>query len=143
MRCLSCRQPWLDLMIAGPKTIEIRHWNTRHRGPLLLHASRQVDREALDDFVAQSILKKEYMPTLGAVLASGELKETFRYSSCEQFNNDTSKHLNPHIDNDDFAEFDFFGWLITSVRALAKPVPLRGQLGLFNANYDLQSMIGC
>ncbi len=143
MRCLSFRQPWLDLLISGPKTIDVRHWNTRHRGPLLLHSSRQVDKEALDDFVARNVLDKHYTPTLGAVLASGELEETFRYGSSVQFNNDAPKHLNPHIDNDDFAEFDFFGWAIASVRALAKPVPLRGQLGLFNANYDLQSMIGC
>jgi hypothetical protein len=39
MKALSVRHPWVDLILAGSKTIEIRTWSTRHRGPLLLHAS--------------------------------------------------------------------------------------------------------
>jgi activating signal cointegrator 1 len=39
MKALSIRHPWVDLILAGTKTIEIRTWSTRYRGPLLLHAS--------------------------------------------------------------------------------------------------------
>ena len=39
MKALSIRHPWVDLILAGSKTIEIRTWSTRYRGPLLLHAS--------------------------------------------------------------------------------------------------------
>ena len=39
MKALSIRHPWVDLILAGTKTIEIRTWATRYRGPLLLHAS--------------------------------------------------------------------------------------------------------
>ena len=135
--CLSFRQPWLDLQISGVKTIEIRGWNTRYRGPLLLHASRQVDKEAFDDFVAQGILNKQHTPTVGAILARGELKDVFRYGSSSQFNNDAAKHLNPCIDEDALQEvFEgrLFGWVIAGIRALEKPVPLRGQLGLFRVS---------
>ena len=39
MKALSIRHPWVDLILAGAKTIEIRTWATRYRGRLLLHAS--------------------------------------------------------------------------------------------------------
>ena len=39
MKALSIRQPWVDLLVEGSRTVEIRTWATRHRGPLLLHAS--------------------------------------------------------------------------------------------------------
>ncbi|WP_084604451.1 ASCH domain-containing protein [Desulfonatronum thioautotrophicum] len=35
---LSIRQPWVELILPGHKTIEVRSWPTRHRGPLWLHA---------------------------------------------------------------------------------------------------------
>lgn len=46
MRCLSIRQPWASLIIAGHKKIENRTWATPYRGPLLIHASQRVDPEA-------------------------------------------------------------------------------------------------
>lgn len=46
MRCLSIRQPWASLIIAGHKDIENRTWCTAHRGPLLIHAASRVDRHA-------------------------------------------------------------------------------------------------
>lgn len=39
MKALSIRHPWIDLILSGAKTVEVRTWATRHRGPLLLHAS--------------------------------------------------------------------------------------------------------
>lgn len=36
---LSIKQPWAGLILAGCKTVEIRRWNTRHRGPIWLHAA--------------------------------------------------------------------------------------------------------
>lgn len=39
MKALSVRQPWASLIAAGVKTIELRSWRTRHRGPLVIVAS--------------------------------------------------------------------------------------------------------
>ena len=38
-RALSIKQPWLNLILSGRKTIETRVWSTSHRGDLLLCAS--------------------------------------------------------------------------------------------------------
>jgi hypothetical protein len=57
LKCLSIRQPyasWIanpDWFInAGldPKDIENRDWSTRYKGPLLIHASRTFEDEAID-----------------------------------------------------------------------------------------------
>jgi len=39
MKCLSLRQPWASLVAAGRKTIEVRSWCTRYRGPVVICAS--------------------------------------------------------------------------------------------------------
>lgn len=39
MKALSVRQPWADKIARGEKTIEVRTWGTRYRGPLLICAS--------------------------------------------------------------------------------------------------------
>jgi hypothetical protein len=46
MKILSIRQPWAHLIVQGSKDIENRSWPTKYRGPFLIHASLNIDREA-------------------------------------------------------------------------------------------------
>jgi hypothetical protein len=46
MKILSIRQPWAHLIVYGSKNIENRTWPTKYRGPFLVHASLNVDRDA-------------------------------------------------------------------------------------------------
>src|SRR3954451_17421580 len=39
MKAVSVQQPWATLIVSGAKRIETRSWQTRHRGPLAVHAS--------------------------------------------------------------------------------------------------------
>lgn len=39
MKALSVKQPWAMLLVNGSKTVEVRTWATKHRGPLLICAS--------------------------------------------------------------------------------------------------------
>lgn len=41
MKALSVKQPWAELIARGEKTIEVRDWATKHRGPLLIVASKR------------------------------------------------------------------------------------------------------
>jgi hypothetical protein len=36
LRVLSVRQPWASLIASGRKTIELRSWATKYRGPVLI-----------------------------------------------------------------------------------------------------------
>lgn len=44
-KALSLRQPWAWAVVHGYKDVENRSWSTKHRGPLLIHASKQLDPE--------------------------------------------------------------------------------------------------
>jgi hypothetical protein len=41
LKAISIKQPWIDLIINGKKTIETRKWKTSYRGPLLLVSSKK------------------------------------------------------------------------------------------------------
>lgn len=43
MKALSVMQPWASLLASGRKTVELRSWDTRHRGPLLVCAGKRFD----------------------------------------------------------------------------------------------------
>src|SRR5262249_18463111 len=40
MKAISLKQPWASLLVLGAKRFETRSWHTEHRGPLLVHASK-------------------------------------------------------------------------------------------------------
>lgn len=44
---LSIMQPWAALIITGHKLIENRSWRTNIRGRILLHAGKQIDKNAM------------------------------------------------------------------------------------------------
>lgn len=44
MRALSVRQPWASLIAGGKKTVELRSWATKYRGPLLILAGSSIWR---------------------------------------------------------------------------------------------------
>ncbi len=48
---LSIRQPWVWAIIHAWKGIENRDWNTKYRGPILLHASKGMTRAEYDDAI--------------------------------------------------------------------------------------------
>jgi hypothetical protein len=49
---LSIQQPWAGLIACGMKDIENRSWRTDFRGPVLIHAGKAIDREAMEDIAA-------------------------------------------------------------------------------------------
>jgi hypothetical protein len=65
-RAISLRQPWASLIVYGLKTVEIRTWQTDYRGPLLIHASKTVDEDAMLRFKIQD-------PPKGCLIGTVEL----------------------------------------------------------------------
>lgn len=48
MKALSIKQPWAHLIVHGIKDIENRSWNTKYRGPFLVHAGKGFDQDGFD-----------------------------------------------------------------------------------------------
>lgn len=116
---LSIRQPWLEFILQGRKTIEVRTWSTKYRGPLLLHASRAIDRDACSHFGIQS-----------GELAFGAILGVVDLVDCQRFTHESWEKLLPaHLNMRDFKD-GLTGWILRNPRAVT-PTPLPGRLGLF------------
>lgn len=44
MRALCVQNPWASLIAEGVKTLEVRSWSTKYRGPIVIVASRAWSR---------------------------------------------------------------------------------------------------
>ena len=124
MKALSIRHPWVDLILAGSKTIEIRTWSTRHRGPVLLHASSAYgisEREAS----ARLRLPPPRPETMGAILGIAELVD------CRPVRReDWDSAVLPPL------EGKLWAWVFTEPRPVG-PVPHAGNRTLFDIDEEV------
>lgn len=45
LKVLSIKQPWAQLIAEGLKDIENRTWKTNYRGKILIHSTKQMDKD--------------------------------------------------------------------------------------------------
>jgi uncharacterized protein (UPF0264 family) len=91
---LSLKQPWATLLAHGLKTIEVRSWATRLRGPLLIHAARIPDDRPEAWKHVPAALREAAETMRGGVVGAGELLGCRTYRSAEAFQRDQAFHLN-------------------------------------------------
>jgi hypothetical protein len=49
MKALTVKQPWAWAIVMGYKDVENRSRRTNHRGPLLIHAAKQMDADGFQE----------------------------------------------------------------------------------------------
>ena len=118
---LSVRQPWLDMIIRGAKTMEIRSWEVRRRGIVALHGPMRIDFGAAHFFG----YKSPWLLPRGGILAVAVIMEV-RPMSVESWGETLSMHRQPVP-----MVGGAYGVILGDVRKLAKPVPCRGRQMLF------------
>ncbi len=137
MRCISIRQPWATLVASGAKRIETRSWKPHGLTSgqfVAIHAGRRwtpyerhlcaddlVFKQCLD-LATQRGLWSSDQPPLGCVIAIA------RFHHCAP----VSELVGISQQERRFGDYrpGRFGWIFSEVQPLA-PIPLRGQLGLF------------
>jgi hypothetical protein len=115
MKALSVCQPWAWAIVHGLKRVENRTRPTRHRGPLVIHASR-----------SRRYLGQDYSHLLAGLppveeLDFGALVGVVEVVGCVRVE---------EVAGDPFATGPWC-WLLARARPI-RPVPFRGQVGLFN-----------
>lgn len=128
MKALSIRQPWAWLIANGHKAIENRRWGTDYRGPVLIHAGKQMTNaeyhEAVDFVESISIAREEaglgaiQVPPYQLSFQLGGIVGVADITDCVQ-NSDSPWFCGP------------FGFVLARARPLPFK-PLRGALGLFD-----------
>jgi len=124
VKALSIRQPWVELILRGRKTIEVRKWNTRFRGRFLLHASKKVDDISFEGIDKDDLVR-------GAIVGSAILKDVIIYNTKEEFERDYEKHLSKN-----FPKSPMFGFLLEDVRRFERAIRVKGKLGFFEVSVE-------
>ena len=131
IRALSVRQPFAWAIAVGAKPVENRSWGTRYRGLVAIHASKAIDRAALDNpLILEAIADHEFTidegpSSLGAVVAIAELCGCHQWPAAGECNGRGRPACSP------WAALDQWHWRLRNVRPLPEPVPCRGKLGLW------------
>ncbi len=121
MKALSIKQPWAWAIAAGHKTIETRTWPTKHRGELLIVASKQPDKDMMKWF-------EDNKPAgFSEHLEYGKAIAVSRLTDCR-----------PMTDIDgDAAMCDryegAFSWFLRNIRKI-EPFEVKGQLGIYEVD---------
>jgi hypothetical protein len=125
MKALSLWQPWATMMAEGLKKIETRHWATKYRGPLLIHAAQHLE--------TPTIFESALLASRGAHwtrLPRGFLLCKVEIVDCQRITED-----NIPLDEQERRLGDYtpgrFMWITTSLEAFRTPLPYRGRQGLF------------
>ena len=85
---MSIRQPWIDLILKGIKTIEVRSWNVNLIGPVLLHSSSILDWQAIELFG----YSQPWDLPRGRLVGYAEIKEVFQFTR-ESWQAQAQQHL--------------------------------------------------
>jgi len=71
VKALSVQQPWAWLIIHGGKDIANRTWATRHRGPLVIHASKKMTEISYDEAAQFAASLGVTVPPMGELQRGG------------------------------------------------------------------------
>lgn len=112
MRGLTIRQPWAATITYADKRVENRTWPTSYRGPVLIHASRTMDRRH-GPMVAAVV--RGLQLDMGAVLAIA------RITACHEDDGECTPWSLP----------GHFHHVLDEVTALPLPIPWAGAQGLW------------
>jgi activating signal cointegrator 1 len=132
MKVISILQPWASLIVLGHKRIETRSWNTKYRGPILIHASagkKELYRELLLDFHQEFDLRglPNYRDLpFGAIIGSTNLVDT---KHVEEFSGLLELTHQERI----FGDYSpgRYGWMLEGLEKLPYPIPAKGKLGIW------------
>lgn len=138
MKVITLIQPWATLIAMGEKKFETRSWSTKHRGDLLIHAGKKVDKficqlAPFNAVLAKHGLKADTLPT-GVIIAKSFLSHCYEVTSNHGHTallegGDVVIESN-EIYFGDYSEGRFV-WELKDVEQI-RHIPAKGQLGLWN-----------
>lgn len=157
MKAISLTQPWAQLVALGEKRIETRSWETKHRGPLAIHAAKGFPGWAKDTcyqpHFAAALHKAGYntlhnLPT-GVIVAMCELVQVVEMNELHVFPACKGYWYKRHewkLDEQERAfgwyEVGRFMWLLDNVQILPKPIPAKGMQRLWEWDVPATCSLG-
>jgi activating signal cointegrator 1 len=138
MKALSLWQPWASLWCSDRKVHETRHWPTRFRGLLLVHAAKRFEKGFDHDDPLALILRAEFGVGWQTRLPTGALIGAVKIIACKRTEDVTSKWAPEPVPIsrwDDYQCGDFADGRFAFERGqfcrFDRPIPWRGAQGFF------------
>ena len=153
MKAITIKQPWASLIASGDKLYETRSWPTKYRGPIAIHAGKQL--ATIEQLTACGITPEdaEKLPR-GAVIATADLVNVWHIVYNPGTNVDKAKHIPLGAESlstdkhaPDFGDYFVptekemalgfwtpgnYAWELRNVKILPEPIPAKGKLGLWD-----------
>lgn len=128
MKVITIKQPFASLIATGLKEYEFRTWKTKYRGEILIHASKAVDKKAMEKFKDYNL---DY-PT-GCIIAKATLTDCIKITDTERniLKNKNSLVYSNIVNN---TEWNGYGFKLENVEKI-NPIEVNGKLGLWNYDY--------
>lgn len=128
---MSIRQPWIDMILRGEKSIEIRNWEIKRRGLVALHAPLQIDFDAAFYFGYH----RPWLLSRGKVLGVASIAEVFALDD-ERWQALLERHrvVHPFVQGS-------YGAELRDVRALSRPIVHPGRLYFFPLSERVASRV--
>jgi hypothetical protein len=124
VKALSIRQPWVELILQGRKTLEIRSWKTEHRGEIYLHSAFNLDRAALKRYPLEE-------PQRSAIVGTARIDDVEELTE-RRWRELAGHHLSTLPWDPERCRYGF--WLAGAQR-LAQPRPCMGRSFLFEPEF--------
>jgi len=135
VRAISLWQPWASAIALGNKSIETRHWTTKYRGPLVIHAARRWGPdERYFASVEHALGRLPKRLPLGAYVAVADLVDVKTTEELLLTVGPIEKIYGNY-------EEGRFGWVLQNVRPLAEPVPGKGKQGFWSLSPNELAMV--
>ncbi len=152
-KAISLWQPHASLIAIGEKTYETRHWSTKYRGPIAIHAAKTQDEvktvwkniqahKAHPDVFPMGFTRATYdafkawmdreglatwnfgMLPYGAIVATADLTAVYDAAQLLPKLTGRAKWFG------DFGQ-GRYAWRLENVQMLPEPIPMRGQQGFW------------
>ena len=127
MKVLTIKEPWATLIIEGYKKYEFRSWKTKYRGKILIHAGMSIEKDMLERFKEYNL---DY--SKGAIIGEAEIVDCILVD--EEFNEKLRKINKTVYGRSNHVET--YAWKLENVIKYEKPIYIKGQLGLWNYNFE-------
>ena len=140
MKVLTVWQPYASLLVMGLKEFETRGWETKDRGPLVIHAAKLNDHARKDAVDRVATRFREY----GMDKEAEALFESCGKSLGCAVGVVALTDCQPMIDGGSVIENAVgyfsegrFGWKCDNPRMFETPIPVVGKQGLWNPSQEL------
>jgi hypothetical protein len=136
MRIISLYQPYATLVVLGLKKFETRHWPTKVRGELGIHASKKMPK-----WCKELLLQEPFASDLKDVkLPCGSILGTVNLVDCIPSEAWMKKHCRPGKPKEfyygDYSP-DRYAWKLTDPVLFDKPIPAKGSQGFWQFDTEL------